>query len=365
MASPSLTTQSFSSNIVGPDEPKLFHKEKEDENNQILQKNLLMVSELPSEKGWLSENIHLYQGFWYSTGVLNGLLILQQCFQAQPSDILLATYPKSGTTWLKALLFILTNRTCIDNSEKNPLMTTSPHELVSMLESYAAKNPMNPRPSNSLMHTHIPYTSLPESTKSSGCRIIYVYRDPKDVLVSCWHFVNKLKPNEIPQISLVEAFERFSRGVSPYGPYWDHVLGYWKASVEFPERVLLLRYEDMKRDPCFHIKRLAEFLGHPFTTEEEAGEGLVSKLVDFCSFEKLSNLEVNKKGSHSGFGFPVIENKIFFRQGQVGDSKNHLAREMIDHLDQITEEKFKEFHLINTFSSEEDEISVCPIDNVI
>lgn len=352
-------TQSLSSNNVGRDEPKLCHKDKEEDNDQILQLYLHMVSVLPRERGWLSEHIHLYQGFWYSTGVLKGLLILQQHFRSQPNDILLATYPKSGTTWLKALLFSIKNWTSVNHPDQNPLLTASPHELVPMLESYAANNPTNPRPSNSLMHTHIPYNSLPESTKSSGCRIVYVFRDPKDVLVSCWHFVNKLKPEAIPQISLAEAFEQFSKGVSPYGPYWDHVLGYWRASIEWPERVFFLRYEDLKKEPCFHTKRLVEFLGHPFVAEEKV-ESLVSEVVEFCSFEKLSNLEVNKTGSHSGFGFSVIENKIFFRQGEVGDSKNHLASEMVDHLDKITEEKFKEFH-VETFASNEDESSECLI----
>ncbi|XP_027157192.1 flavonol sulfotransferase-like [Coffea eugenioides] len=347
MAIPSLT-QNSSSYIEGGDEQTLFNKEKEDDSDQIL-------SVLPRERGWLSEHFHLYQGFWCPTRVLKGLLILQKHFRAQPSDILLATYPKSGTTWLKALLFSITNRTCISHPDQNPLLTANPHELVPMLESYAAENPVNPKPPNSLMHTHIPYNSLPESTKSSGCPIVYVYRDPKDVLVSCWHFVNKLKPEAVPRISLAEAFEKFSKGASPFGPYWNHVLGYWKASIEWPERVFFLRYEDLKKEPCFHTKRLAEFLGQPFTTDKE-GESLVSKVVEFCSFKNLSNLDVNKTGSHSVVGFRVIENKIYFREGQVGDSQNYLEREMMDHLDQVTEESFKKFHL-KAFSSEDDEKS--------
>lgn len=98
------------------------------------------------------------------------------------------------------------------------------------------------------------------------------------MLVSCLHFVSKLKPEAVPRTSLAGAFEQFSRGVSPYGPYWNHVLGYWKASIEWPERVFFLRYEDLKKEPCFHTKRLAEFLGHPFTTDAE-GENLVNKVA--------------------------------------------------------------------------------------
>ncbi|XP_027151204.1 cytosolic sulfotransferase 12-like [Coffea eugenioides] len=148
MAIPSLNSSSC---IAGGDAPKLFNEEKEDDSDQILQRYLHMVSVLPRERGWLSEHIHWYQGFWYSTGVLKGLLILQKHFRAQPSDILLATYPKSGTTWLKALLFTITNRTCISHPDQNPLLTANPHELVPMLESYAAANPVNPKPPNSLI----------------------------------------------------------------------------------------------------------------------------------------------------------------------------------------------------------------------
>ncbi|XP_027095926.1 flavonol 4'-sulfotransferase-like [Coffea arabica] len=136
----------------------------------------------------------------------------------------------------------------------------------------------------------------------------------------------------------------------------DHIgIMCWEASIELLERVFFIRYEDLKKEPCFHTKRLAEFLGLPFSTDKE-GESLVSKLVELCSFKNLSNLDVNKIGSHSGFGFLVIENKIFFREGQIDDSQNYLESEMMDHLDQVTEERFKKFHL-TAFSSEDDEKS--------
>ncbi|KAL6555535.1 hypothetical protein OROHE_007207 [Orobanche hederae] len=318
-----------------------------EEEEATLEKYLAMVSVLPKERGWLSENIHLYQGFWYSTGDLLGLLILQKHFQAEPTDILLASYPKSGTTWLKALIIaIANNQYCMQID--HPLLNANPHELIPYLESYAANNPTDPRPrtftsesepSNSLMNTHIPYTALPASVTASGCRIVYVFRNPKDVLVSYWHFGNKLKPEGMALVSLEDAFEQFRRGASAYGSYWDHVLGYWKASVDFPGRVLFLSYEELKKEALCQTRRLSEFLGHPLD------EVMVKKVVDFCSFEKLSNLDVNKSGSQpGGFGsFPVIGNEIFFRKGQVGDYKNHLTREMMDKMDEITKEKFKGF----------------------
>nr|GMD35762.1 flavonol sulfotransferase-like [Ipomoea batatas] len=159
-----------------------------------------------------------------------------------------------------------------------------------------------------LFHTHIPYQSFPHQhihTSSSSCRIVYVFRDPKDVLVSLWHFTSKLTPKHISPISLQEAFHRFSRGVSPFGPYWDHVAAYYNVSVQFPDKVL------------------------------------------FLSFEKLRNLEVNKDGlQHVTMSEEiVIRHSTYFRRGEVGDWKTHLTQEMKEVLDQITEEKFKELGL--------------------
>ncbi|KAK4362319.1 hypothetical protein RND71_017560 [Anisodus tanguticus] len=295
----------------------------------------IILSELPKERGWLSDqHVHQYNGFWYPTGILQGLIALQQHhYKPQPNDVLLASYPKSGTTWLKALLFAITNRTQY-NFNTHPLLSSNPHELVPQLEAYAFKHPTNPTPNTSLMHSHLAFNSLPESK----CKIVYVFRDPKDVLASCWHFVQKLRSKELPSISLSEAFDQFTKGCSPFGPFWDHVMGYYKASLEFPKRVLFLKYEDLKKDPIFNAKRLAEFLGQPFSLEEES-EGIVDRITELCSFEKLSNLEVNKDGTHTGFFIPTIANNTFFRQGKVGDSKNHLSGEMIEVLDEITKQK--------------------------
>ena len=89
------------------------------------------------------------------------------------------------------------------------------------------------------------------------------------------------------------AFEHFANGFSGHGPYWVHVLGYWKARLEWPHRVLLLRYEDLQTEPIIHVKTLVEFMGHHFSLEEDQ-EGVVHKIIKLCSFKNFSNLEVNK-----------------------------------------------------------------------
>ncbi|XP_031260614.1 cytosolic sulfotransferase 12-like [Pistacia vera] len=298
-----------------------------------------LTTSLPSERGWIANHLFRYQGFWHHIRQLQGVLTCQSHFHAQDSDILLVTTPKSGTTWLKAITFALFNRFLyVDDPQQHPLLANNPHELVPFLELKLYVENQVPDlttlTSPRLFSTHLPSVSLPTSVKDSACKLVYLCRNPKDTFVSLWHFTNKLRPAEMGKSSLEEAFDKFCRGVSLYGPFWDHVLGYWKASLEFPERVMFLKYEEMKKQPKVHVRRLAEFLGCPFSPEEEK-KGLVDSILKLCSFNNLSNLEVNKNGKMS----TGEEYKAFFRKGEVGDSINHLTNEMIKRLDEITEEK--------------------------
>ncbi|XP_049364810.1 cytosolic sulfotransferase 5-like, partial [Solanum verrucosum] len=120
-------------------------------------------------------------------------------------------------------------------------------------------------------------------------------------------------------------------GISVYGPFWDHVLDYWKQSIENPNKVLFLMYEEIKEQPKLHLKRLAEFLECPFSIKEE-NCGVVDEILRMSSFKNLSNLEVNTTGA---------ENKVFFRRGEIGDWKNYFTTEMSEKLNYIIEQKFQ------------------------
>ncbi|KAI3966088.1 hypothetical protein MKW92_044666 [Papaver armeniacum] len=198
-------------------------------------------------------DLYQYQGFWCFAKVIESIKDFQQNFKASDTDLVIASTPKSGTIWLKA--------------------------------------------------THIFYPSLPESIKTATtkCKVIYLCRNPRDVFISLWPFINELRAqlpasNEYhPSLSIEEAFEFFCSGLSVFGPFWDHVLGYWKESLENPHKVLFMKYEDLKKEPKTQLKRLAEFMGCSFTLEEER-QGWIEDVSSLCSFEHLKNLDVNKNG---------------------------------------------------------------------
>ncbi|GKC57169.1 cytosolic sulfotransferase 12-like protein [Tanacetum coccineum] len=306
---------------------------------QISQECKDLISSLPKDRGWVLPIMYQYQGFWHNTWQLQGVLSFQKHFHVRDTDILIVTAPKSGTTWLKAISYAIINRTRYPIKSRNhPLLINNSHELVSFVDHVYVDNPnpdfsmmCDPR----LFATHLPYVSLPESVHNSKCKIVYMCRDPKDLFVSAFHFTNKLRPQHLGTNSIEEMFNLFCKGVFLYGPTWDHVLGFWHESLKRPEEVLFLKYEEMKEQPHTQVRKLAEFFGCPFTSQEEK-EGIVDTILTLCSFEKLSNLDVNKEGC-----LPTGTMKhAYFRRGEVGDWKNHLTVEMAQELDTITEHKF-------------------------
>ncbi|WZZ05854.1 hypothetical protein YC2023_091775 [Brassica napus] len=229
------------------------HDEKEStefEKNQKRYQDL--ISTFPHVKGWRPKAPLIeYGGPWWVQPILEGSLYAQEFFQARPNDFLICSYPKIGATWLKSLAFTIANRSRFDDST-NPLLKRNPHELIPFIE---IEFPLFPHidvlqdEGNTLFTTHMPHDCLPDSVVKSGCKMVYIWRDPKDTFISLWNFFQKQRSECGPLNSLEEAFDMFCKGLSVYGPYLDHVLAYWKAYQENPHRVLFLRYETMRANP--------------------------------------------------------------------------------------------------------------------
>ncbi|KAB2031367.1 hypothetical protein ES319_D05G300300v1 [Gossypium barbadense] len=103
-----------------------------------------------------------FQGFWIPSRHVptSSIISFQKYFQALDEDIIVVSKPKAGTTWLKALVFT------IENSNPDLFKIPSPR----------------------LFSTHLPYSMLADSIKRSNCRIVYITRNPFDIIVSLRHF---------------------------------------------------------------------------------------------------------------------------------------------------------------------------------
>ncbi|OEL13263.1 Cytosolic sulfotransferase 17 [Dichanthelium oligosanthes] len=299
-----------------------------------------LVSKLPTREGWPGPPLVLYKNYWLRPLYVATIMGLQNSgFKPRHDDIILATNPKCGTTWTKALIFAINNRFRYEFGS-HPLLFRHPQELVPSIEtprdgniSYIEKLP-SPR----VLGTHMPPSLFPKSMVSDGFRVVYMCREPKDVFVSLWHFQKEIFKDNTTSLEAV--FSMFSEGFSTFGPFWDHCLEYWRESIASPEKVLFLKYEDMISEPVKYVIRLAMFLGVPFSTKEEE-DGIPEEVVRLCSFEKLSNLDANQTGEFTLSGNRVLKKSAFFRKGKVGDWVNHMSEEMGRKLDCIVEEKLK------------------------
>ncbi|KAL2933267.1 Cytosolic sulfotransferase 15 [Bienertia sinuspersici] len=290
-----------------------------------------------------------YQNFWYPRcRLFKNTLEYQRHFEAKDTDLIIASHPKTGTTWLTTLLFAVVNRGKYPLSE-SPILYQHPHHLVHRLEdvhfreaignqliSFSDLNKLLPP---RLFSTHFPYVSLPESIKTSNCRILYICRNPLDTFVSQWHFYSKIAKHlggdqHLKPYSFEDYFEDWLEGRIMFGPFFEHVVDYWMKSLERPEKILFLKYEDLKYDPIQHLKRVADFVGIPFSPEEES-EGVITGIIEMCSINNVKELEVNK----NGVNFTGVEKRAYFRKGEVGDWTNYFTPNMVERMNKLMQQK--------------------------
>ncbi|KAG2536112.1 cytosolic sulfotransferase 18-like [Panicum virgatum] len=301
-----------------------------------------LVSTLPRRGGW-AKPLVLYRNYWLNPERLKHIIPVKERFKPHRDDIILATYPKCGTTWLKALAFTVTTRGRHALAAGHPLLTgRHPQEVVAHLEVPTPAGDLagiDKMPSPRLLATHLPLSLLPPAVAASGCRVVYLCRQPKDAFVSWWYFANQMHKGPSP-IKFDEALSMFCEGFSPFGPFWEHYLEYWKERLARPEQVLFLRYEEIASDPVEVVRTLAGFFAVPFTQEEER-RGVPEEVVRLCSFDMLSGLEHNQAGDVARGDSIVVGKSMFFRKGKVGDWENHMSKEMAKKLDDVIEDKFK------------------------
>lgn len=303
------------------------------------EETISLISSLPSDIDFHGNKLFKYQRCWYDKKTLQGILNFQRGFESQETDIIVSSFPKSGTTWLKALTVALLERSK-HSSDDHPLLSDNPHGLVPVLELRLYMESSKPDLTMFSSSPRLFSTHVQEALKNPPCKIVYVWRNVKDALVSLWYFecANlKIEQEQERKNMLGSMFESFCRGVSYYGPFWEHVLSYWRGNLEDPKHLLFMRYEELITKPHVQVKKLAEFLGCPFTVEEEES-GSVEEILDLCSLRNLKNLEINKTGKTAR----GVDHKNFFRKREVGDSKNYLTPEMENRIDMIIEKKFQD-----------------------
>lgn len=171
-------------------------------------------------------------------------------FKPRPDDVFIAPFPKSGTTWLQQIVHTLRTRGDMAFEEIT--------EVVPWLElahdmGIDVQGEQRARPR--AFKTHLAWDLVPK-----GARYIVAVRDPRDVLVSQFHFWNGWF-YEAGAVSIDDiAMGLFLNPNVPFS-YWRHLKSWWPQRTR-PD-VLMLCYESMLADPEAAIRRIAAFIGVP------------------------------------------------------------------------------------------------------
>ncbi|NP_991183.1 sulfotransferase family 1, cytosolic sulfotransferase 4 [Danio rerio] len=253
-------------------------------------------------------------------------------FQARPDDILIATYPKAGTTWVSYILDLLyfgsdENQTSQPIVQRVPFLESCFQEFSTISGTEMADNlPTSPR----LIKTHLPVQLVPKSFWEQNSRVVYVARNAKDNAVSYFHFdrMNMVQPDPGDWDSYLD---KFMQGQNVFGSWFDHVSGWWQKKRSYPN-MLYMFFEDLSEDTGREVNRLCSFLGLSTSVQEKEK---ITKGVQFDAMKQ--NTLINH------VTIPFLDCKIspFMRKGKVGDWKSHFTVAQNERFDEVYKQKMK------------------------
>lgn len=168
-------------------------------------------------------------------------------FAVYPDDTFVVSYPRSGNTWTR---FLIANLVHADKE----VSFTNIEKLIPDTSSQSNRAlKATPRPR--IIKTH-------EYFDHRYPRIIYIVRDPRDVVLSYYDFQRKYMQID-DDYSLEKYVNDFVTGklISIGWGTWGENVASWMYTRGKRPNFLLLRYEDMIRDTAFELARVAKFLG--------------------------------------------------------------------------------------------------------
>ncbi|CDW55667.1 Sulfotransfer 1 domain containing protein [Trichuris trichiura] len=266
-------------------------------------------------------------------------------FEFRPSDIIILSYPKSGTTWVSEIVSQLCHS---EEAKARPLHERVPwlemessyiwvrfywfwHMLTKLLHLRSSEGDEKAAIEPRMWFSHLPLELMPKPVIEGKCKVVYVCRNPKDTAVSYYHFHRMARFLGQQDIAWDDFFPLYTSGNIYCGSWFEHVTSYWKLSKLNPN-MIFVKYEDMQVDLRSQIQRLIKFLDvHP-TSE------MIDNVIHTVQFNTMKSSRKSNRDGVWLFNQNVSE---FIRKGEVGDWKNYFTVAQSETFDKIYEYRMK------------------------
>ncbi|WP_372365306.1 sulfotransferase domain-containing protein [Candidatus Uabimicrobium sp. HlEnr_7] len=248
---------------------------------------------------------------------------LYKKFTIRNEDTFIVSYPKSGTHWVKQILYILVHG---KSSQKEIIENSIPFlDVEAANVGLFGLEHLEKISSRRYFHSHLPLALMP-SILNGKAKYIYIARNPKDCAVSYYHFARQYQRMNF-QGTWDEFFTLYMNGKIQYGSIFDHVVTWWKRS-QTGNDILFIKYEDMHKNLSTVVEKIANFLNVPLTP---------NLLKTICTQSQFHNMKENDKVN--GQWITGLENTSLLRKGKIGDWQNHFNEEQNKIFDSIYQQK--------------------------
>jgi len=192
-------------------------------------------------------------------------------FAFRDDDIVIATYGKSGTTWVQQIV----GQLVFAGAARVPVAELSPWVDLRIPPKHIKLPALEEQSHRRFLKTHLPVDALVFSPRA---KYLYVARDGRDIVWSLYNHHTKANakwyqamnetpglvgpPVEKPPVSIRQYFNEWLDGDGhPFWSFWENVSSWW--SVRHLPNVMLLHFNSLKRDLSGEIRRIAKFLDIP------------------------------------------------------------------------------------------------------
>lgn len=263
-------------------------------------------------------------------------------FKFRDDDIIIATYAKSGTTWMQQII----SQLIFDAPEDLEVAEMSPWIDLRVPPKEVKLPAVEAQQHRRFVKTHLPVDALVFSPEA---KYVYIGRDGRDVVWSMYnhhatanelwyHALNDTPglvgpPIEKPNPNIIEYFrEWLDKDGYPFWSFWDNIRSWW--AIRDQPNVYMIHFQKLKEDMPDEIKKLAAFL------DIEINEANWNKLLEHCSFEYMKKNSV--KSVPLGGAFWDGGSDAFIHKGLNGRWHDILPKEDSDRYESMVKEKLGE-----------------------